>query len=80
MSGSREPTRSRTKQKNIRSAVRFRSTRHSPAATVLPLHPGWQLDFTIVQAGVFLLAIIIVSVNFLVDVLYVYLNPTVRLR
>src|SRR5437879_908985 len=39
-----------------------------------------QLDFPIVQAGVFLLAIIIVSVNFLVDVLYVYLNPTVRLR
>src|ERR1700716_110220 len=31
-----------------------------------------QLDFPIVQAGVFLLAMIIVSVNFLVDVLYVY--------
>jgi peptide/nickel transport system permease protein len=39
-----------------------------------------QLDFPIVQAGVFLLAIIIVSVNFVVDVLYVYLNPTIRLR
>ena len=39
-----------------------------------------QLDFPIVQAGVFLLAIIIVTVNFLVDVLYVYLNPTIRLR
>jgi len=39
-----------------------------------------QLDFPIVQAGVFVLAIIIVSVNFLVDVLYVYLNPTIRLR
>jgi peptide/nickel transport system permease protein len=39
-----------------------------------------QLDFPIVQAGVFLLAIIIVSVNLLVDVLYVYLNPTIRLR
>ncbi len=39
-----------------------------------------QLDFPIVQAGVFLLAIIIVSVNVLVDVLYVYLNPTIRLR
>jgi peptide/nickel transport system permease protein len=39
-----------------------------------------QLDFPIVQAGVFMLAIIIVSVNFLVDVLYVYLNPTIRLR
>jgi ABC-type dipeptide/oligopeptide/nickel transport system permease component len=39
-----------------------------------------QLDFPIVQAGVFMLAIIIVVANFLVDVLYVYLNPTVRLR
>ncbi len=39
-----------------------------------------QLDFPIVQAGVFVLAIIIVTVNFLVDVLYVYLNPTIRLR
>jgi peptide/nickel transport system permease protein len=39
-----------------------------------------QLDFPIVQAGVFLIAIIIVTINFLVDVLYVYLNPTVRLR
>jgi peptide/nickel transport system permease protein len=39
-----------------------------------------QLDFPIVQAGVFMLAIIIVAANFLVDVLYVYLNPTIRLR
>jgi peptide/nickel transport system permease protein len=39
-----------------------------------------QLDFPIVQAGVFLLAIIIVIANLLVDVLYVYLNPTIRLR
>ena len=39
-----------------------------------------QLDFPIVQAGVFMLAMIIVTVNFLVDVLYVYLNPTIRLR
>jgi peptide/nickel transport system permease protein len=39
-----------------------------------------QLDFPIVQAGVFVLAIIIVTVNFAVDVLYVYLNPTIRLR
>jgi len=39
-----------------------------------------QLDFPIVQAGLFLIAIIIVTVNFLVDVLYVYLNPTIRLR
>ncbi len=39
-----------------------------------------QLDFPIVQAGVFMLAMIIVTVNFLVDMLYVYLNPTIRLR
>ena len=39
-----------------------------------------QLDFPIVQAGVFMLAMIIVSVNFVVDVLYAYLNPTIRLR
>jgi len=39
-----------------------------------------QLDFPIVQAGVFVLAITIVTFNFLVDVLYVYLNPTIRLR
>jgi peptide/nickel transport system permease protein len=39
-----------------------------------------QLDFPIVQAGVFLLAIIIVTANLLVDVLYAYLNPTIRLR
>ena len=39
-----------------------------------------QLDFPIVQAGVFMLAMIIVTANLLVDVLYVYLNPTVRLR
>jgi peptide/nickel transport system permease protein len=39
-----------------------------------------QLDFPIVQAGVFLLAIIIVTVNLMVDILYVYLNPTIRLR
>ena len=39
-----------------------------------------QLDFPIVQAGVFVLAMIIVTANLVVDVLYVYLNPTVRLR
>ena len=39
-----------------------------------------QLDFPIVQAGVFVLAMIIVTANFLVDVLYVFLNPTIRLR
>jgi ABC-type dipeptide/oligopeptide/nickel transport system permease component len=39
-----------------------------------------QLDFPVVQAGVFLLAMIVVSVNFTVDVLYVYLDPRIRLR
>jgi ABC-type dipeptide/oligopeptide/nickel transport system permease component len=39
-----------------------------------------QLDFPVVQAGVFMLAMIVVAVNFLVDLLYVYLNPQIRLR
>ena len=39
-----------------------------------------QLDFPVVQAGVFLLAMIVVTVNFLVDVLYLYLNPAIRIR
>jgi peptide/nickel transport system permease protein len=39
-----------------------------------------QLDFPIVQAGVFLLALIVVMVNFAVDVLYIYLNPQIRVR
>ena len=39
-----------------------------------------QLDFPVVQAGVFMLAMIVVSVNFLVDVLYVFLNPQIRVR
>ena len=39
-----------------------------------------QLDFPVVQAGVFMLAMIVVSVNFCVDVLYVYLNPQIRMR
>jgi len=39
-----------------------------------------QLDFPVVQAGVFLLAMIVVTVNLVVDVLYVYLNPTIRIR
>jgi peptide/nickel transport system permease protein len=39
-----------------------------------------QLDFPIVQAGVFLLALIVVLVNFAVDMLYVYLNPQIRVR
>jgi peptide/nickel transport system permease protein len=39
-----------------------------------------QLDFPVVQAGVFMLAMIVVLVNFVVDVLYLYLNPTIRVR
>ena len=39
-----------------------------------------QLDFPIVQAGVFLFALLVVVVNFVVDLLYVYLNPQVRVR
>ena len=39
-----------------------------------------QLDFPVVQAGVFMLAMIVVAVNFLVDVLYVYLDPRIRVR
>jgi peptide/nickel transport system permease protein len=38
-----------------------------------------QLDFPVVQAGVLTLALIIVVVNFVVDLLYVYLNPQVRI-
>jgi ABC-type dipeptide/oligopeptide/nickel transport system permease component len=39
-----------------------------------------QLDFPVVQAGVFLLAMIVVSVNVLVDALYLCLNPQIRMR
>lgn len=39
-----------------------------------------QLDFPVVQAGVFLLAMIVVTVNFAVDLLYLYLNPQIRVR
>ena len=39
-----------------------------------------QLDFPVVQAGVFMLAMVVVSVNFSVDVVYVYINPRIRLR
>ena len=39
-----------------------------------------QLDFPVVQAGVFMLAMIVVSVNFAIDLLYVYLNPQIRVR
>ncbi|MBI4609761.1 MAG: ABC transporter permease [Candidatus Rokubacteria bacterium] len=39
-----------------------------------------QLDFPVVQAAVFLLAMIVVGVNFVVDLLYLFLNPQIRLR
>ncbi len=39
-----------------------------------------QLDFPIVQASVFLFAMIVVVVNFAVDLLYIYLNPQIRVR
>jgi len=39
-----------------------------------------QLDFPIVQAGVFIIALIVVLVNFAVDLLYIYLNPQIRVR
>lgn len=39
-----------------------------------------QLDFPVVQAGVFMLAMIVVTVNFAVDLLYVYLNPQIRIH
>jgi ABC-type dipeptide/oligopeptide/nickel transport system permease component len=39
-----------------------------------------QLDVPVVQAGVFLLAMIVVTVNFLVDALSLYLNPQIRMR
>jgi peptide/nickel transport system permease protein len=38
-----------------------------------------QLDFPVVQAGVMTLSLIIVAVNFGVDLLYLYLNPQVRI-
>jgi peptide/nickel transport system permease protein len=38
-----------------------------------------QLDFPVVQAGVMTLALIIVLINFVVDLLYLYLNPQVRI-
>jgi ABC-type dipeptide/oligopeptide/nickel transport system permease component len=39
-----------------------------------------QLDFPVVQAAVFLLAMIVVVVNFAVDLLYLFLNPQIRIR
>jgi len=38
-----------------------------------------QLDFPVVQAGVMTLSLLIVAVNFVVDMVYIYLNPQVRI-
>jgi ABC-type dipeptide/oligopeptide/nickel transport system permease component len=38
-----------------------------------------QLDFPAVQAGVMMLSLFIVAVNFMVDLLYLCLNPQVRI-
>jgi ABC-type dipeptide/oligopeptide/nickel transport system permease component len=38
-----------------------------------------QLDFPVVQAGVMVLSLSIVIVNFAVDLIYLYLNPQVRI-
>jgi ABC-type dipeptide/oligopeptide/nickel transport system permease component len=38
-----------------------------------------QLDFPVVQAGVMTLSLLIVAVNFAVDLFYLYLNPQVRI-
>jgi peptide/nickel transport system permease protein len=38
-----------------------------------------QLDFPVVQAGVMTLSLLIVAVNFVVDLVYIYLNPQVRI-
>jgi len=38
-----------------------------------------QLDFPVVQAGVMTLSLLIVAINFVVDLLYLYLNPQVRI-
>jgi peptide/nickel transport system permease protein len=51
-----------------------------PGVGRLILRAILQLDFPIVQAGVFMLAMIVVIVNFIVDLLYVYLNPQIRFR
>jgi ABC-type dipeptide/oligopeptide/nickel transport system permease component len=37
-------------------------------------------DYPVVQAAVFLLATTFVAVNLLVDVVYTYLDPRIRLR
>ena len=50
-----------------------------PGTGLLIVRAIGQLDFPVVQAGVMTLALIIVLINFIVDVLYLYLNPQVRI-
>jgi ABC-type dipeptide/oligopeptide/nickel transport system permease component len=50
-----------------------------PGTGRLILRAIGQLDFPVVQAGVMMLSLIIVAVNFIVDLLYLYLNPQVRI-
>lgn len=50
-----------------------------PGTGRLMLRAIGQLDFPVVQAGVMTLALLIVLTNFVVDVLYLYLNPQVRI-
>lgn len=50
-----------------------------PGTGRLILRAIGQLDFPIVQAGVMTLALFIVLINFVVDLLYIYLNPQVRI-
>ena len=51
-----------------------------PGVGRLLLRAIQQLDFPVVQAAVFVLAMIVVAVNFVVDMLYLYLNPQFRYR
>jgi peptide/nickel transport system permease protein len=50
-----------------------------PGTGRLILRAVSQLDFPVVQAGVMMLSLIIVGVNFVVDLFYLYLNPQVRI-
>ena len=50
-----------------------------PGTGRLILRAIGQLDFPVVQAGVMTLSLLIVAVNFIVDLVYIYLNPQVRI-
>ncbi len=51
-----------------------------PGVGRLSVQAIFNRDYPVVQAAVFLLAATFVLVNFLVDVLYTYLDPRIRLR